>query len=84
MEDLEKEIPGMIDELFQTVESKLDFRAIIKEKIMGYDLSKLESIIYAIASRELKAIEYLGGILGFIIGVLQLAIIVIGDMHVLQ
>lgn len=84
MDDLEKEIPGMIDELFQTVESKLDFRAIIKEKIMGYDLSKLESIIYDIASRELKAIEYLGGVLGFIIGILQLAIIVIGDMHVLQ
>ena len=84
MDDLEKEIPGIIDELFQTVESKLDFQSIIKDKIMGYDLSKLESIIYTIASRELKAIEYLGGILGFIIGILQLAIIVIGDLHVLQ
>jgi uncharacterized membrane protein YheB (UPF0754 family) len=82
MEELEKEIPGMIDSLFQNVESKLDFRKIIRDKIMGYDLSKLESIIYSIASRELKAIEYLGGVLGFIVGLIQLVIILFGELHV--
>lgn len=82
MDELEKELPAMIDELFKSVESKLDFQQIIKDKILGYDLSKFESIIYSISSRELKAIEYLGGVLGFSVGVIQLAIIFIGELHV--
>jgi uncharacterized membrane protein YheB (UPF0754 family) len=81
MEELEKEIPGMMNTLFTHVEEKLDFRAIVEQKILDLDLSKLESIIYQIASRELKAIEYLGGILGFLIGLVQIAIIIIGEWH---
>lgn len=82
MEELEKEIPAILDELFQSIENKLDFQKIIRDKILNYDLSKFESIIYSIASRELKAIEYLGGILGFIVGVIQLAIVFLGELHV--
>jgi len=84
MEELDKELPGIIDDMFQKVESKLDFHVIIRDKIIGFDLSKLETIIYSIASRELKAIEILGGVLGFIVGLVQLALIIIGDLHVLQ
>ncbi len=82
MEELEKEIPSILDELFHSIENKLDFQKIIRDKILNYDLSKFESIIYTIASRELKAIEYLGGILGFIVGIIQLAIIFLGELHV--
>lgn len=81
MDELEKELPDIIDDLFQSVESKLDFQKIIEQKILNYDLSKLETIIYSIASHELKAIEYLGGILGFFIGVLQLIIIFFGEFY---
>jgi uncharacterized membrane protein YheB (UPF0754 family) len=81
MEELQKEIPGLIDSLFESVEKKIDFRKIIKEKIDGFDLSKLESIIYDISARELKAIELLGGVLGFIVGLVQVAIIIIGKHH---
>jgi uncharacterized membrane protein YheB (UPF0754 family) len=62
-------------------ETGLDFQKIIEQKILNYDLSKLETIIYSIASHELKAIEYLGGILGFFIGVLQLIIIFFGEFY---
>lgn len=82
MEELEKEIPAILDDLFQSVENKLDFQKIIRDKILNYDLSKFESIIYTIAARELKAIEYLGGILGFIVGMIQLAIVFLGELHV--
>ncbi|NLE00249.1 MAG: DUF445 family protein [Fibrobacter sp.] len=81
MEELQKEIPGVIESLFQNVESKLDFRKIIQSKIEAFDINKLESIIFTIASKELKAIEYLGGVLGFIVGLIQLALILIGDLH---
>jgi uncharacterized membrane protein YheB (UPF0754 family) len=82
MEELQKEIPGLIDTLFESVEKKIDFRKIIQNKIDGFDLSRLESIIYAIAAKELKAIEIFGGVLGFVVGLLQLLILMAGGIHV--
>ncbi|NLP02865.1 MAG: DUF445 family protein [Fibrobacter sp.] len=80
MEELQKEIPGTIDSLFETVESRLDFRKIVYDKIKDFEVSKLESIVFSIASRELKAIEYLGGVLGFLIGLVQVGMIIAGDI----
>jgi uncharacterized membrane protein YheB (UPF0754 family) len=82
MDELEKQLPGIIDDMFQKVEQKLDFNIIIRDKIMSYDLSKLESIIYNIADKELKAIEYLGGVLGFVVGLIQLGIVLLGECNV--
>ena len=82
MEELQKEIPGLIDTLFEAVEKKLDFKKIIRDKIDGFDLSRLESIIYTIAAKELKAIELFGGVLGFVVGLIQVLIIFLGNMYV--
>jgi len=81
MNELESEMPDVMDSLFESVEKKIDFRKIIREKINGFDLSRLESIIYAIAAKELKSIEILGGVLGFIVGLAQTAIIFLGNLH---
>lgn len=81
MDELNKEIPPVIDSLFQSVESKIDFQKIICQKIEGFELSKLETIIYSIASKELKSIEILGGVLGFIVGIVQIAILLIGEIN---
>ena len=81
MEELNKEIPGVLDSLFESVETKLDFKKIIREKIEGFDTTRLESIVFSIASRELKSIEYLGGILGFIVGIVQVTLLLLGDIY---
>lgn len=81
MEELQKEIPGVIDSILEKAESKIDFREIIQKKIEQFDPSKLESIVYTIASKELKAIEFLGGVLGFIVGLIQLLLIFAGDIY---
>ena len=38
------------------------------KKIEEFDLEKFEAIVLEIAARELRAIEILGGVLGFGIG----------------
>lgn len=81
MEELQKEIPGVIDSILEKVESKIDFREIIQKKIEQFDPSKLESIVYTIASQELKAIEILGGVLGFVVGLIQLLIMIAGNIY---
>ena len=39
-------------------------------------MAKLETIIYGIAAKELKAIEIFGAVLGFAVGGLQLLLII--------
>ena len=48
---------------------------IIENKINSLDLLKLEGIIKQVANKELRAIEIMGGIIGFIIGLLQLLLL---------
>jgi uncharacterized membrane protein YheB (UPF0754 family) len=57
------------------VEHKLDVSAIVQQKIEAFDISKLESIIYEVSARELKTIEVLGGVLGFVVGLAQVALL---------
>jgi uncharacterized membrane protein YheB (UPF0754 family) len=72
-------LPDFMENMFEKVEGKLDFKEIVRKKIEEYDFIKLEQIIYKIASRELRYIEVFGGILGFIIGLAQVGIIIISS-----
>ena len=68
-------VPESLDKLMSKVEANLNFREIVRDKIIEFDLGKLETIIYGISSRELRAIEYLGEVLGFLIGLIQVLMI---------
>jgi len=48
--------------------NNLDMSSIVEEKINSFDIAFLEKLIVSIAKKELSAITYLGGVLGFIIG----------------
>lgn len=50
---------------------KVHIAEMVEEKIMTLDLIKLEEIILSISKNELKHIEWLGGILGLLIGLVQ-------------
>ena len=69
--------PQFMERVVTRVEDKLDVSQIVQRKIEGFDLSKLESLIYEISSRELKTIEILGGVLGFIVGLIQVGIMLV-------
>ncbi|HHY14147.1 MAG TPA: DUF445 family protein [Thermoanaerobacterales bacterium] len=75
---IEKEIETIIDELsveiMNTVKGTINISEMVEEKIMGYELLKLEDIILKVSSLELRYIEILGGIIGFIIGLGQVLI----------
>jgi uncharacterized membrane protein YheB (UPF0754 family) len=74
-EEIGEILPELIEEFVEHFEEKINLKELVKEKIKGFDLLKLENIILSISSRELKAIEIFGGILGFLIGIVQLLII---------
>ena len=73
--ELRSTVPVLLDSLIERVESNLDFRKVVREKVESFDLLKLESIIYGISAKELRTIEILGGVLGFVVGLVQLALL---------
>ncbi len=70
MGEIMSAIPEITDELLNKLEENLDFRQLVIQKIENFDLEMFEQIVLRIAARELRAIEVLGGLLGFGIGLL--------------
>ena len=59
---------GMVLNFSKGFFSKLNISEMAEKRINTFEMGYLESIILSIAKKELSAITYLGGILGFIIG----------------
>ena len=75
VDEVQKLVPAMVEGFTKDLESKLEFRKIVTEKVEAFELDKFESIVFSIARKELQYIEILGGVLGFLIGLAQFAII---------
>lgn len=79
-EVLEKELPGMLDSLSSNIGSEMrkhvSLKNIIEDRINEFDICSLENIILQVSSRELGHIEIMGGVIGFLIGLVQTALIV--------
>lgn len=71
----ENAINELSEKLIHKATSQVSIAKIIEEKIIDFELIKLEEIILNIAKKELKHIELLGGFIGFVIGFLQGVII---------
>lgn len=68
-------MPQFVDKVTRKLETKLSIKDVIRAKIEEFDPGRLEKIIYQISAQELRAIEILGGVLGFIIGIGQVALV---------
>lgn len=64
-------ITEMAEKLIHRAATTIDLSAMIEDKINTFDLDRIESLILAIAKKELRHIELLGGVLGGIIGLIQ-------------
>ncbi len=64
----------MITQQTPALLEQLDIRALVEKKVEEFPLDELESIVIQIAGAQLKQITLLGGVLGFIIGLLQVII----------
>lgn len=78
-EQVNKELPGLINEVLDRfgdrLEDKLKIGEMVENKLNAYPIERIESIILAVSARELRHIEILGGVLGFFIGLLQVALL---------
>ncbi len=64
-------IDSITEEIVKKVNDEIKIGDIVEKKLNDFDLLKIEEIILSISSNELKHIEVLGGVLGFLIGLIQ-------------
>jgi uncharacterized membrane protein YheB (UPF0754 family) len=50
----------------------INIEKIVVDKINGLDPAELETVIFGVMKRELRAIVYLGALLGFLMGFINL------------
>ena len=64
-------VPTVLTKAGSEVIKHVSVHDIVKEKVDQMDLDKLEAMVNRIADKEMKMIEYLGGVLGVLVGAIQ-------------
>lgn len=72
VKELDTLFPVMIDKYLENTREELDLEKIVTEKVANFSSDKLEQILQGIMSKEFRFVEIIGGVLGFIIGIIQL------------
>jgi uncharacterized membrane protein YheB (UPF0754 family) len=66
IEMLDRELPDVIEEL--------DIKETVAKKVKEFSLERLEELILSVTKKQLAYVTYFGGVLGFLIGCVQLLI----------
>ena len=74
-DELQLMLPSLIDRFAGRIEEQIDVEKTVYEKVVNFSTDKLEGILYSIMSKEFRFIEILGGVLGFIIGLIQVGLL---------
>jgi len=74
MQELEILFPQLMNSYAVHLQAELDLEKIVTEKVSAFSSDKLENILYQIMSKEFRFVEILGGVIGFIIGIVQVLI----------
>lgn len=77
MEELKVIFPEMIRKYMKNLESEMDLEQMVTTKVAKFSSEKMESILVQIMSKEFRFVEIIGGVLGFLIGILQIMITII-------
>lgn len=72
--ELETMFPLIMSKYMGHLQEQLDLEKIVTEKVSNFSTEKLEEILVGIMSKEFRFVEIIGGVLGFLIGLLQVVI----------
>lgn len=77
MVEVGRSVPQVIDRYMENIEERFNVEQIIREKVAQLPSAKLESLINNLLKKEFKFIEYIGAVVGFLIGWIQVLMVVI-------
>lgn len=86
IEQLKERLAIMLDDLVPQVMlqisnkvEEIDIEKLVHDRVINFSNEKLENLLMSVIKKELKFIELAGAILGFIIGVIQVGIVIAGN-----
>ncbi len=71
MEEINGLLPEVIGKYADNLSEKMDVEKMVTNKVANFSSDKLEEILTAIMSKEFRFVEIIGGVLGFVIGLIQ-------------
>jgi len=72
--ELEALFPVLMKNYMNKLQHDLDLEKIVTEKVAGFSSGKLEDILNQITKKEFQFLEIIGGIFGFVIGLVQVLV----------
>jgi len=74
LQELQTLFPQLLSSYMGNLQADLDLEKIVTDKVAAFSSDKLEQILNSIMSKEFRFVEIIGAVLGFIIGLLQVAL----------
>lgn len=75
MEEVDSTVPEVLNSYFGDIQERFNVEEIIREKVNNLPSNKLEDLLMNLLEKEFKFIEYIGAVIGFIIGWIQVLMI---------
>jgi len=76
-DSVHEEIDPLKARLAEDLETRLQVKMIVRERIIAFEMDRLEALVRRLAAKEFRMIEILGGLLGFMVGLAQVGILLI-------
>lgn len=77
LEEIEVLLPQVIGTYADRLSDTVDVEKMVSDKVANFSSDKLEEILVSIMQKEFRFVEIIGGVLGFVIGLLQILLTLI-------
>jgi uncharacterized membrane protein YheB (UPF0754 family) len=74
LEEINLLLPELIHQYTDSLSKQIDIEKMVTEKVSNFSSDKLEQILESVLKKEFKFLEIIGGVLGFVIGLIQLGL----------
>ncbi len=78
LEEINILLPDLISRYTDSLSQKIDIKKMVTQKVANFSSDKLEQILESVMKKEFAFLEIIGGVLGFIIGLIQMGLSVLG------
>lgn len=75
--ELEELFPVLMKNYIGKLQQNIQVEQIITEKLSAFSLKRLEDMLYNAAGKEFKRLQFIGGAVGFIIGSIQIVVLIL-------
>src|ERR1043165_5040137 len=72
MEEIGAMLPQVIEQFTDRLSEKIDVERMVTEKVSAFSSDRLEALLLAVMTKEFRLVELIGGVLGFVIGLIQM------------